>query len=234
MRMSMTSQSTRIGGAIVRNGSSSVRRNHIDVKIDHSLSGRVSTLRAHTMCGMAGGTREAVINVAGVFAKARVAQDLVEVMALAAQRIGSVNCEVWIGEKVCQQLARSWSLADLVATLQNVDKFRPVGTIRPGAAKFAIVLAIVAVSTEDAKSHGARGAGPIQIQHLAAQARLRQDATPVMHYRVARRRGGTELRNQVQGIGSGDLSDGEVSVFRRVRRLARTAAVATQAVFELI
>src|SRR5437870_4184872 len=159
MRMSMTSQSTRIGGAIVRNGSSSVRRNHIDVKIDHSLSGRVSTLRAHTMCGMAGGTREAVINVAGVFAKARVAQDLVEVMALAAQRIGSVNCEVWIGEKVCQQLARSWSLADLVATLQNVDKFRPVGTIRPGAAKFAIVLAIVAVSTEDAKSHGARAAG---------------------------------------------------------------------------
>ena len=169
---------------------------------------------------MAGGTGEAIINVPAMFAETCVRQDLIEVVALPAQGIGPVNREIRIGKKVCHPLSRSRSLAQLVATLQNVEEFRSVRAIGSSAAKFPIVIAVVAVGAQNARAHRARGAGSIQIQHLAAQARLRQDAAPLMHHRVARGGGGAELRDQVQRISSGDLPNGKVTILCRIRRLS--------------
>ena len=196
----MTSQGARVGSAIVRNGSSPIGRNHVDIKIDHSFSGSVSTLRAHAMRGMANGTGEAIINVPGMFAKGRVSQDLFEVVALAAQCIGPVNSEIRIGEKICHQLPRSRSLAELVATLQNVKVLRSVRSIRPGAAKFPIVITIVAIRAEDSRSHQPRGSGAVLIQHVCEQAGLRKRAAAIVRHRMTGCGTGTELRHEVERV----------------------------------
>jgi hypothetical protein len=107
--------------------------------------------------------------VPSMFAEAGVGQHLIEVVAFATQCIGPVNSQIRVGKKVCHQLPRSRSLADLVATLQNVEVFRSAGTIRSDAAKFPTVVAVVTVGAQNAQPHGACRTGPIQIQHLAAQ-----------------------------------------------------------------
>src|SRR6266566_2551902 len=107
---------------------------------------------------------------------------------------------------------------------------RTIGAVTP---EFPIVVAVVAVSAEDAVSHAASGRGSIQIQHLGAQTRLRQRTASVVSHRVARSGGGTELRDDVQRIARGCDPNRQISEFR-VRGFSSTGPMAAQTVFILV
>jgi len=142
-------------------------------------------LRAHAVRYMTGGTREAIINMTGVVAEAGICENLRQVVALAAHGVGAIDAQIGTGIQIRQKPTWGCRLAKFVAAFQNVTESRSVRTVRTDAAEFAIVVAVVTVGTQDARTDGARGIGSIQIQHLAAQAGLRQGAAAVVCYWMA-------------------------------------------------
>ena len=116
--------------------------------------------------------------------------------------------------------------------LEDVRVHGTVGTIRPGPAKLAIVVTVVAIGAENLNSHQTR-CRAILIQHVGKQAGLRQRANSDMRYRMARGCGRAEFRNDVQGIRSRNESRGRVPVDQQ-SLLADTRAVTPQASLVLI
>src|SRR5271155_2222081 len=106
-------------------------------------------------------------------------------------------------------------------------------TIRPRTSELAIVVAVVAVGTENLRSHRAPWRDPVEIQHIAEQARLRQRAVTDVSNRMARRGSKTELQNDVQRIACGRSSHRKVSV-DRPNRLPGAASMTPEAVLVLI
>src|SRR5271169_6053896 len=105
---------------------------------------------------MAHRTGETVLRyVVAVPGEAGVGDDAAETMTLCAHPIRPVQAEIRIGEQVGDHSAGHRGLAELVVVLEDVRIDRPVRTIRPGAAKFTIVVAVVAVGAENANSHQA-------------------------------------------------------------------------------
>ena len=72
-----------------------------------------------------------------------------------------------------------------------------MGTIRARTSELAIVVAVVAISTQDLRTHGPSLGSAIEIQDVRQQAGLRQRAVAEMGHGMARRRVDAELRNQV-------------------------------------
>ncbi len=108
-----------------------------------------------------------------VFGKACIGHHLVQIMALRTHRVGAVHAEVGTRIQVGDRQSGRHSLAELVAALQYVRPFRPVRTIRAGATKLAIVIAIVAIGAEDASTHRTPHSNAIKLKHLGTQAWLR-------------------------------------------------------------
>src|SRR5579875_3413732 len=100
--------------------------------------------------------------------------------ALAARR---TEAGVWI--QVCDEPARSGGLTHLVPALQDVREDRPMGPIWPLAAKFSIVVAVVAIGAKDPVPHLTSGRSAVKIQHVSSQAGLWQGAAPIMKHRMA-------------------------------------------------
>ena len=84
MGMLMACQFAGIRCAVVRDGSGSIWRNNVDVKIDQSLARDAPAGRSHAVGGMACGTTESIVDVTGVLGKGRIGYNLGQVMTLSA------------------------------------------------------------------------------------------------------------------------------------------------------
>ena len=222
-----------IRGARIGNRISSRGRDHIDVKVHQALPGNGAADAAHAMCCMTSRARKAIVDVSGVLAEAGVGYHVVEVVALAAKRIGPIHTEVGERKRIGDQLTRRGRLAELVAALEDVRPTRTVRAVRSSAAKFAIVVAVVAVAAEDLCAHAAALRDAIQIQHVAEQTGLRKRTAARMSHRMAGGAGEGELRYDVEEVAGGNGARGQISK-DGIRRFARAGAVATQAVFKFV
>lgn len=221
-------------GAGIGNRICSVRRDDVDVKIYQPLSGDAGVIPAHAMSGVTDRAREAFLDVLGVFRKTCIGGDLIQVVTLAAKCVGTVHAEIGAGKQIRDAQPRTGSLAELVAALQNVRPLRSMRTIRPAAAKLAIVVAVVAIGAENLSSHKPPLRDAVQIQHVVSQTGLRQRAAANVRHRMAGSRGQTELRDQIQGVTRGNSPYGKIAEGGGVDGLARAAAVAPEAIFILI
>ena len=233
MRVVVAGEATRVCSARIGNGSGSVCCDYVDVKIDESLPGNAPAAAAHSVGGMARGTRETIIDMARVLAEAGIREDLRQVVALRAERVRTVYAEIGAGIEVDDQHSRAGSLAEFVAAFQNVCPLRTMRTIRTGAPKFAIVIAVVAIGAENLHRHASSQGHPVQIQHIAQQAGLRQRTASGMHHGMAGLAGDGKLRDHIQHVSCRYRANGKVPV-NRVRNLSRTRAMAAQAVLVLI
>src|SRR5579863_2078595 len=102
------------------------------------------------MRGMAGRAGKTVLRyVVAVPGEAGVSYDAAETMTLGTHPIRPVEAEIRIRKQVRDHSAGHRSLAELVIVLEDVRVDRPVRTVRPGAAKLAIVVAVMAVGAEN-------------------------------------------------------------------------------------
>ena len=69
-------EGARVGGPRIKDGSRSVRSDHVAVEVHKPLSGNSPARRAHPVRGMASGTGEAVVDVPRVFTEAGIGNDL--------------------------------------------------------------------------------------------------------------------------------------------------------------
>lgn len=92
--MVVAGEAAGICGARVRNGHRAVRRDYIDIKIDEPCPGDVRVAATHSVSSMTDGTRESVIDMPGVLGKARVCDDLVQIVALRTHRVRTVHAEI--------------------------------------------------------------------------------------------------------------------------------------------
>jgi hypothetical protein len=148
MRVAVASQAARICGASVRDRTGSVRRDYVDVKVNEPFPGNVRVVSSHSMGGMACRTREAIVDMSSVFGEACVRDDLIQVVTLCAECVGTIHTEVGIGIEVGNELTRAWSLAELITALEKVRPRRSMRTIRAIATKLAIVIAVVTIGAE--------------------------------------------------------------------------------------
>ncbi len=146
MRVVVASEAARICGTRIRNRTCSVWRDYVDVKIDEPFPGNVRIAATHSVGGMTRGTREAVIDVPGVLGEARVCDDLVQIVALRAHRVGTVHAEIGAGIEIGDKQPAGGSLAELITAFKKVCPLGTVRSVRSTAAKFAIVIAIVALN----------------------------------------------------------------------------------------
>ena len=85
-------------------------------------------------------------------------------------------------------------------------------TRNSGAAEFAIVVRIVAVRAKNACAHTACQRAAVELQHLREQAGLRKNAAAIVHDRMARCCGQSELWNHVQWVSRGYQPRRKVSI----------------------
>ena len=231
--MVVARQAARIRSAVVRHRRTRIRCHDIGIKVNQPLARDASVLTTYSMCGVAGRARKPIINMSRVLAEAGIRENLIQIMALGAQRVRPIHGQIWAREQVSNQLAGRRGLAEFIVTFEQVQILRSVRTVRAAAAEFPIVVAVVAVRAEDAVAHVTSGRGSIQIQHLGAQTRLWQRTASVVSDRVARSGGGAELRDDVQGITGGCDPHRQISEFC-VRRFSGAGPVAAQAIFVLV
>src|SRR5208282_1581479 len=207
---------------------------HIEVKVYEALSGDGSAGAAHPVAGVAGGAGKAVVDVAGMLSEGGIGNDVGEVVALSAQGIGADDAEIRTGKEIDDQQTGSGGLAELVAAFENVRPLRAVGAVRSGAAEFAIVIAVVAVSAEDLDAHGASRSRSVLVQHEGAQAGLGVGTGADMGHGVARSRQLSKLRNDVQGVAGGHGPDRQVAEGGGHYGLPGAGPVAAETVLELV
>lgn len=198
--MVVAGETAGVGGARIGDGSRSVRPDDIDVKIHEPFARNGCAGAAHAVSGVACGAGKAIIDVPRMFAEACICHDLIQVVTLSAKRIRTIDAEIRIGEEVVDQLARRRRLAEFIAALKNVRPLRAMRTIRSQAAKFAIVIAVVAIGAENLRPHAAPLCNSVEIEHVAQQARLRQRAAPHVSHRMAGGASERELGNNIQEV----------------------------------
>src|SRR3974390_1087807 len=134
-------------------------------------------------------TTEAILpDVRAVLEPAGVGEHLIQVVALGAHGVRAVDALVGIWESVGDQLAGNGCLTELVVALQHVREGGAVRSVGPLAAEFTIVVAVVAVATEDARAGGTRRNLPVEVEHFSQQAGLRQRTGAVVEHGMAGRR----------------------------------------------
>jgi len=217
----------------IRNWRSTVRCNHVDVEVHQPLARDVRAGGAHSVPGVAGRTSEAIVDVPAVLGEARVRNDDTQIVALAAQPVRAIHAEIGVGEEVGNLLAGRGRLRELIAAFQDVGELRTVWSVWSGAAKFTVVVTVMAIAAEDLSAHGAPLADAIKIHHILAQAGLRKWAAAGMGDGVARGRVLTELRDDIQGIGGGNRPDRQVPK-NGTADLPGAGAMAAQAILILI
>src|ERR1700722_7742030 len=106
---------------------------------------------------MAGRTREPVLRyVVAVLLETSIRYHVSQIMTLGAHAIRSIETEIGIWKSVGDQSARRRGLAELIIVLEDMRVHRTVRTVRPGASKLAIIVAIVTVGAENLNSHQSR------------------------------------------------------------------------------
>ncbi len=199
--------------AIVGNGRAVIFSHHVGIEVHEPLAGDSGRNRSHAVGCMAGGATESILrDVQAVLRETVIGNHVAQVVTLAAHRVGSSDGEIGVGEEVGDEPARRSSLAELIVAFQNVRVHGPVRPIRSGAAKLAVVVAVMAIAAEDAGPGGARGCDSILIELVDEQAGLRQGTRPVVRDGMARGRNGCELGNHIQRVGRRDNSRRRVSI----------------------
>src|SRR5215471_3989478 len=95
--------------------------------------------------------------------EACVCRDLLKIVALGTERVGSIHREVRAGEQIVHQSAGNGRDTELVAALQNVAELRSVRPVGTAAAELAIVVAVVAIGAQDARADGTRGIRTVEV-----------------------------------------------------------------------
>src|SRR5271166_5087257 len=169
VRNLVTYQRARIGRAAVGDGRTSILGYHVDVKIHQPLATNARVDASHAVCGVAGRTGKSGVDMALVLLEAGVRHDIAQTVAFAAHRVGPIHAEIGVPEKIGDQLARFHRLAKFVAPFQNVGPLGAVRTVRTGASKLAIVVAVVAVGAEHLRSHHTPLGNAIEIHMLVSR-----------------------------------------------------------------
>lgn len=233
MSVLVANQRACIRGVTIGNGIRAIHSHNIRVKIHEPLPGNARTQGAHAVRGVAGRTREAVVDVPGMFCETRVAHNIIQIMALSTECIGSVGAYIGSREQIADRRARSRSRADFVAPLQDV---RPSGPMRPvwsGPAGLTVVIAAVAIAAENLHAHRATRSNAVQLQQIGSKTRLQKGAAPRMHYRMARQAGLRKLGKQVKRISRRHDAVWQVAI-NRSDGLARARPMTPQTVFILV
>jgi hypothetical protein len=183
----MAGQTARTGRPAVGDGTLAIRRDHVDVEVHKTLGRNSRHLRASSVRAVAYRAGEAVVDMARVLLEATVGHDAGQVVTLGAQRVIAGRREVRRKIQIGDRLSGDRCLAHIVAALENVRILRSMRTVRPRAPELAVVVAVMAIGAEDANAHGASLPGAIEIEHVRAQAGLRERAAAVVHHRMARR-----------------------------------------------
>jgi hypothetical protein len=186
------------------------------------------------MCRVTNGAGKAVVDMPRVLAEAGICQHWLKIVTLAAQRVWSINAHIRVREEAVQQPPWNLCHAELVSTLKNVTELGSVWPVRPGAAEFPVVIAVVTIRAKDTRANSSRGVCPIEVQHLSAQAGLCQSALSIVHHWVTGSGRPVKFGNQVQWITTSDNPHRKISVFGRACDLAGARTVTTQAVLILI
>ena len=151
------------------------------------------------------GAGESGVDVQRVLAEAGVGNNVVQVVTLGTQGVRSAGSRIEDRGKKIQDCASRTSsrrnarsyLAELVAALQNVRELRTVGSVGSGAAKFPIVVAVVAVRAKNARADRPPLGAAVKIPHGLEQAGLWQPTLTIMHDRVTRPGRRPELRQKI-------------------------------------
>lgn len=227
-------QRARVAAMVVGNRNAVIFSDYVRVKIHQPLSADARGICSHTVSTVAYRAAKAVLRyVQAVLREAGVSDNLRQVVTLRAHSIRPGEGQVGSGKKVRDHSTRRRSLAELIVAFEDVRVVRSVRTVRPGAAELAIVVAVVAIGAEDARSHHARRRRSILIQQVQQEAGLRQGTGSIMSHRVARRCRRSEFRNNVQRIWCRCHSRWRIPVDDQPL-LARARAVAAQTIFILI
>lgn len=137
------------------------------------------------MRSVADGAGEAVLrNVEAVLRPAGVGHDVIQIVAFRAHRVRPLRADIGRWKRVRDRATGRGGLAELIIPFQDVRIDRTVRPVCPGAAKFAVIVAGMAIGAEDLRAHEPRGGGAILIQHIRKQARLRQRAAAGMRHRM--------------------------------------------------
>lgn len=72
----MAGEHTRIGGAVVRDGRTSILGNHLDIEIDQPLAANLRAKASHAVSGVTNRTTEAGIDMKCVLGKAGIGYDI--------------------------------------------------------------------------------------------------------------------------------------------------------------
>lgn len=151
--MTVADETAGICGPRIGDRGAAVRGDYVDIEVDQPLSADGPTVAAHAVGGMAGGASEAVIDVAGMLRKTGIRYHITQIMAFSTESIRTISAEVRIGKKIRDQLPRRRSLAEFVTPLQDVRPLRAMRAVGSYAAKFAIVVAVMAIRAEDLRAH---------------------------------------------------------------------------------
>ena len=87
----VASQGAGIGSLRIRNWLGSVRRDDADIEIDQPFSRDTAVSGAEAVTSVARGAREAIVDVPSVLDEGGVGDDICEIVALSAKRVGAIH-----------------------------------------------------------------------------------------------------------------------------------------------
>ena len=163
MRSLVTCEHTGVGRAVVGDGRGSILGYDVDVEIHEALSADAWVGASHPVGGVARRTGEAGVDVALMLGEAGIRHDAAQAVALAAERVRTIDAEIGIAKEIIHQLPGRDGLAEFVAALEDVRPLGAVGAVRARASEFAIVVAVVTVGAEDLRADGAAGRQAIEL-----------------------------------------------------------------------
>lgn len=111
-------------------------------------------------------TKSLLIRMHVVLRETCIGEYLREVVALRAHREWASNAGIRIRKQISDDSPRHYRLRELVVALENVRIDRTMRTVGSGAAKLAIVIAIVAVRAQQLCSYGSCRCKTFFIEHV--------------------------------------------------------------------
>ena len=117
----MARERARVRRVIVRNRRSAIRAHHASIEVHESLPSDSRTQRSIAVCRVANRARETLIgNMQFMLLPANVGQNVIQIVALCAERIRSQRTEVGVRKSVRNQATGCRGLAGLIVTLEDM------------------------------------------------------------------------------------------------------------------
>src|SRR5580692_3220269 len=162
-----------------------------------------------------------------------ISQDITQIVTLSTQSVGPIHAQIRVRKSIRYQTTGCSSLAELVVPFEDVRITRSMRPVRTVTTKFTIVVAVMAIATEDAWTGGPSGGLPADREHIVQQARLRKRTAAIVEYRMAGGCRRAELGNHIQKVRVRDLPHRSIAI-NNEPLLTGASAVASQTTFILI